>query len=96
MNELKKRVRLKITGRVQGVFFRSETLRTARYLNIAGWVRNCSDGSVEALLEGPTEKVDRMIDWCRRGPSLANVTSINISEEPCRGQYNDFTIHQTE
>ena len=56
-----KRVRLYISGRVQGVFFRAETQRTARNLKLTGWVRNMEDGRVEALLEGEDLSVDQMV-----------------------------------
>jgi acylphosphatase len=62
------RARVRIRGRVQGVFFRAEASERARSLGLAGWVRNCPDGSVEAVFEGEDERVASMVDWCRRGP----------------------------
>ena len=77
------RARVQVRGRVQGVFFRAETRARARSLGLAGWVRNCSDGSVEAVFEGDGERVQSMIDWCGRGPSGASVASIDVTwEEP--------------
>jgi acylphosphatase len=62
------RVRVEVLGRVQGVGFRYETERRARSLAVRGWVRNRSDGSVEAVFEGRRERVESMLEWCRRGP----------------------------
>jgi acylphosphatase len=70
--------RLTITGRVQGVGYRDWTLATGRELGLAGWVRNRSDGSVEALIVGDEAAVGRMIEACRRGPPLARVDGIDV------------------
>ena len=72
-----------IRGRVQGVFFRAETRDRARSLGLSGWVRNAPDGSVEAVFEGDRERIESILDWCRRGPSLAEVDDVDIAwEEP--------------
>jgi acylphosphatase len=77
------RARVRVHGRVQGVFFRVETRDRARSLRLAGWVRNCGDGSVEAVFEGERERVQSMVDWCGRGPSGASVESVDVVwEEP--------------
>jgi acylphosphatase len=77
------RARVRVRGRVQGVFFRVEARDRARSLGLAGWVRNCADGSVEAVFQGEPERVQSMVDWCGRGPSGANVDSVDVSwEEP--------------
>jgi acylphosphatase len=81
-----KRVRARVRGAVQGVFFRVETRDRAQSLGVAGWVRNVSDGSVEAVFEGDTERVESMIDWCRRGPRGADVTDVEVSEEDAQGE----------
>lgn len=73
-------VRLRISGRVQGVWFRAWTAKTARSLGLSGWVRNRRDGSVEALISGDDEAVSRMIEACRRGPPSAVVES--LEEQP--------------
>jgi acylphosphatase len=68
---------------VQGVFFRSETRHRAASLGLAGWVRNNSDGSVEAVFEGERERVESMVEWSRRGPSGAHVKDVDVAwEEP--------------
>lgn len=80
------RARVQVRGRVQGVFFRAETRDRARSLGLAGWVRNCSDGSVEAVFEGDVERVQSMIDWCGRGPSGASVAGIDVTWEDPRDE----------
>lgn len=78
-----KRVRVLVRGRVQGVFFRAEARERARSLGVAGWIRNAGDGSVEAAFEGPDDRVDSLVEWCRRGPAGARVDEIEaVSEEP--------------
>ncbi len=79
-------------GRVQGVFFRASTVEVARKLGLKGWVRNNPDGTVEAVLEGEEDKVERMLKWCREGPPLAHVTKLEVFEEPYTGEFTDFTI----
>lgn len=69
---------MQIRGRVQGVGFRYSVLSRARSLELGGWVRNRTDGSVEAAFEGDDERVRSMVDWCRRGPAGADVRSIDV------------------
>ena len=87
---MKIRVRVLVSGRVQGVFFREETTCRAKEHNVAGWVRNMSDGRVEAVFEGENGDVTKMIEFCRRGPSAARVTSVEVREEPYSDEYVDF------
>ena len=70
--------RLAITGRVQGVGYRDWAMETAQRLGLNGWVRNRIDGSVEALVVGDDEAVGKMIEACRRGPTLARVDSVDV------------------
>jgi acylphosphatase len=67
---------LRIHGKVQGVFYRNWTVATARQLGLAGWVRNCDDGSVEALLQGEEAEVRHMVALMRDGPRAARVERI--------------------
>jgi acylphosphatase len=80
------RARVRIHGRVQGVFFRAEASQRARSLGLAGWVRNCPDGSVEAVFEGDDERVSSMVEWCRRGPSGARVEGVDVKWEQAAGE----------
>jgi acylphosphatase len=76
-----RRMRVRIRGRVQGVFFRAEARARAESLGLGGWVRNDPDGSVTAVFEGDPERVESMIEWCRRGPGGARVEEVEVSEE---------------
>jgi acylphosphatase len=71
-----KTVLVRVTGRVQGVWFRGWTLDEAEALGLDGWVRNRRDGSVEALFSGPDAAVDAMVRACRRGPPAARVDAL--------------------
>ena len=75
-----KRVHVTITGWVQGVGFRAACHQEARRLGLRGWVRNQSDGNVEALFAGPAEAVDDMVAWCRHGPVNAEVTDVTVRD----------------
>jgi acylphosphatase len=87
-----KRMHVYISGRVQGVFFRASTQRSARSLNLTGWVRNLPDGSVESVFEGQPTDVDQMLLWCRQGPPGAAVRGFHAVEEPSTGEFKDFRI----
>jgi len=73
---------VRVTGKVQGVFYRAWAQGQARELGISGWIRNCPDGSVEAYLGGDENSVERMIARMRRGPSNAQVEEISVEEAP--------------
>ena len=75
-------VRVRISGRVQGVFFRASCARLADELGLSGWVRNRPDGDIEAVFQGPDPAVDRMLDWCREGPPHARVDAVDVRAEP--------------
>lgn len=72
-----KTVHVIISGRVQGVWYRAWTQKNALKLNLEGWVRNRRDGTVEAVFSGPVDKVDAMLEKCRKGPPLARVDRID-------------------
>lgn len=84
---------LRITGRVQGVGFRYSMFYAAQNYGITGWVRNCNDGSVEAVAQGETEQVDEFIAWAHKGPSLCEVDGVEISE--ATGDFETFEIKPT-
>ena len=75
------RVRAVVHGRVQGVFYRDSCRTEARRLGVRGWVRNRPDGTVEVVAEGPRDRVDQFLTWCRHGPPRADVTGISVSDE---------------
>ncbi len=79
------RRRVVVTGRVQGVFFRETTRRTADAADVAGWVSNRDDGAVEAVFEGEPAAVEQLIEYVRRGPSGAEVESVEVAEEDPEG-----------
>jgi acylphosphatase len=90
--EDKARARLFIAGRVQGVAFRWETQRAAARCGVTGWVRNLPDGRVEALVEGPRQQVADLVDWCRKGPPVAQVDSLDVQWEDYQGEFAGFEI----
>lgn len=82
---------VRVTGRVQGVFFRAWTRDLARELAVAGWVRNADDGSVEAHLEGERSAVEMLIDRMRVGPPSADVEDVRVDDVPAEGS-NRFEV----
>ena len=74
--------RLRIHGRVQGVWFRESMRQEAERLAITGWVRNRMDGTVEAVVQGDAQAVDEMVAWARRGPRDAHVRRVEVDDEP--------------
>ena len=80
-----KRVRVRAAGRVQGVFFRDSVRREVGRHDVAGWVRNCPDGTVEAVFEGAPGAVDALVDFCRGGPGRADVEQVEVAEEEPEG-----------
>jgi acylphosphatase len=85
------RRRVVVRGRVQGVWFRDSCQREAGAAGVAGWVRNCADGAVEAVFEGAGPRVERMVDWCRTGPPRARVVDVEVVDEEPTGE-RGFTI----
>ena len=79
------RRRVIVHGRVQGVWFRGATQAEARAAGVAGWVRNRADGTVEAVFEGPPERVAALVAFCGRGPRAARVDRLETFEEPPEG-----------
>lgn len=82
-----------ITGRVQGVFFRAETQKAALRIGVKGWVRNRSDGTVEAVFEGSESMVNQALDWCRHeGSPMSQVTEVAVAYEPRTEEFDSFSI----
>jgi acylphosphatase len=86
---------LRITGRVQGVYYRASMAQQARALGLAGWVRNRLDGSVEALAQGPAPAVQALIDWAHRGPELARVDAVVVAAVEPEGDLAGFEQRET-
>ena len=90
---MKKHFSIKVSGVVQGVFFRASTKAQADALAIKGLVRNEPDGSVHIEAEGDEQNIDAFIQWCRKGPSRASVEKCEIQEGPTKG-YSNFIINR--
>ena len=86
------RFHLWVTGCVQGVWFRARTCDQAVKLGVAGWVKNLPDGRVEMLMEGDKDRVEQMVEWCRRGPPLDRVDHIVQKVETPTGEFTSFLI----
>lgn len=84
------RAHVHVFGRVQGVCFRAETCAMAVRLGVAGWVKNLQDGRVEATFEGPRDKVEEAIAWCRHGPPAASVSRVEVAWEAATGEFRGF------
>ena len=86
------RAHLFVSGRVQGVWYRGSTKQQADDLGLTGWVRNCESGQVEIVVEGADDAVDKLIAWCRAGPSMARVTDVHIDFEGYSGEFVGFRV----
>lgn len=85
-------VHLKLSGRVQGVYYRASALQQAAGLGLTGWVRNCDDGSVEIVAEGPRVKLEELIAWCRVGPPGARVSQVEVRWQKADNRFYGFSI----
>lgn len=88
------RAHLRIYGRVQGVTFRASTRRESRERGVTGWVQNLRDGSVEAVIEGPRDDVEEVVDWAHDGPPRANVENIDVEWKEPTGEFSDFRVRR--
>ena len=86
------RADLLISGRVQGVFYRASAQQEAMRLGLSGEIRNLPDGRVEAIVEGPKERIDEFIAWCKRGPPSADVEHVGVRWSAARGAFRTFMI----
>lgn len=82
---------IKVYGKVQGIFFRITAREEAEKLNITGFARNEEDGSVYIEAEGEKENLDKFISWCRKGPPLAKVEKVEVTETPLKN-FSDFEV----
>lgn len=86
------RAHIVVSGRVQGVLYRSGARQKARELGITGWAHNLIDGRVELMAEGEKEKVEEFVDWCKQGSPLAKVQDVEVAYEDYKGEFPDFSI----
>jgi acylphosphatase len=85
-----RRIHLLIGGMVQGVSFRAGATDEARRLGLGGWVKNLDDGRVETVAEGPQEKLDGYLAWCRQGPAMAHVSDVRVEWGEATGEFKSF------
>ena len=88
----KVRVHIFVSGLVQGVFFRQGTKNRAEKLGLTGWVRNLPDGRVEIVAEGEKEKIEKLIDWAKKGPIFAKVGNLEFQFENYQAEFKNFEI----
>ncbi|MGD8744271.1 MAG: acylphosphatase [Candidatus Woesebacteria bacterium] len=86
------RAHLFVEGRVQGVSYRWWCRSAAQSLGLTGWVKNLEDGRVEAVFEGPEEKIEQMVKECKEGSRVADVDHIEIIREDATGEFEEFEI----
>ncbi len=79
---------------MQGVWYRASTRKKATGLQLTGWVRNCPDGSVEALAEGPRDAVEQLVTWCRSGPPAARVDALEEDWSDAEGDLAPFDVRR--
>lgn len=92
-NNKKIRARVRIAGKVQGVYFRQNTRIVANRHRVTGWVKNLKDGRVEAVLEGNEMDVSEVIEWFYAGPPKAIVDDVQIKYEPYIGEFQEFKVN---
>lgn len=89
---MKSRVHVVISGRVQGVLFRASTRDKAQQLGLTGWVKNTSEGNVEAVFEGEEKLINEMLEWCHHGPPSAEVENVEVKKQKLIDDFNEFSI----
>ncbi len=89
------RVHLIVSGKVQGVYYRQTAFQKAVEFGLTGWVRNLTNGQVEAVFEGEEYLVNKMIEWCKEGPTLARVVHVEVDKQSCSDSFEGFTIKST-
>jgi len=93
-DESKIRIHIFVFGRVQGVFFRSETRKKAKNLGLRGWARNLANGCLEVVVEGEKNATEQMLEWLKKGPPLAKVERVEARIEEFQAEFNDFEIRR--
>lgn len=88
------RARVRIRGRVQGVYYRAHARDKAARLGVTGWISNLADGSVEAVIEGNDPSVRAMLEWCKAGSPRAKVEQAEVTWEPYTGEFQRFSVRE--
>ncbi len=86
------RAHVVVSGRVQGVYYRQNAVKQAQKLGLSGWIRNLSDGKVEAVFEGGKENVEKIVNWAKKGPFFSRVSSLKIDWQEYKGEFNNFGV----
>jgi acylphosphatase len=86
-------ITITVSGKVQGVYYRQSTKEMATTLGITGYVKNLVDGNVYIVATGTKEQLDKLIAWCRQGPSKARVTGVEVQESPLL-EFDGFSIQR--
>jgi len=86
------RLHIIVSGRVQGVFFRSNTQKMAAKLGLTGWVKNKMDGTVEIVAEGSKDDLKKLLSWCNEGPSMARVEDIEVEWGKATDEFEHFSV----
>ncbi len=94
MKSDRRRIRIAVTGRVQGVGYRYATVQRAQALEIVGWVRNCRDGSVEVAAVGEGPALASLIEWCEHGPGAARVDTVRVASDSGDEEWQDFEVRR--
>ena len=89
---MKRRVTILISGRVQGVLYRANTIKRAKQLNLTGWAKNEANGKVKIVAEGIEENLEQLIKWAKQGSVLAKVDKIELKWDKRQGEFKDFVI----
>lgn len=89
---MKIRAMVTILGLVQGVSFRYHTRQMALGLNVTGWIRNLPNGNVQGCFEGDEKDVQALIDWCKEGPSLAEVENVSVEKKDFNDEFRGFQV----
>ena len=89
---MKRRIHLTIYGKIQGVLFRSSTRFQARNLQLTGWTRNNTNGTVEIVAEGEEDKLKELMRWCARGPQRASVEKVETKWLPYKAEFSTFEV----
>lgn len=87
-----KRVEIRVSGQVQGVFLRQSVKEEAGRLGLGGWVRNEDDGSVKIVAEGEEGQLQKLAEWCRKGTEWAKVENVEVEWGEARGEFNGFRV----